>query len=107
MMRDLALEAVDQLLLGKASLFEEPFHERVVALGDLLDQLLTPAGRFTLQARRDVAKLEFTGAIRSIEISSHRYEVDHATEILLFPDGDLDGDDVLAELFLHRFECAR
>ena len=44
-MRDFALEAVEQLFLREAALLEETLHQRVVAFGDFLDQLLAPVSR--------------------------------------------------------------
>ena len=57
MMPDFALQAVEQLFLRQAALIEEALHQRVVALGDLLDELRAPVVGLGFQLRGDVDRL--------------------------------------------------
>ncbi len=105
-MRDFALHAFDQLFLRQPALLEEALHQRVVAFGNLLDELLAPIIGVALEVRRDVGELVLAG-VALVDPGLHRNEIDHAAEVFLFADRELDRHDVLAELLLQRFERAR
>jgi hypothetical protein len=107
MMRDLAPQSVDQLVLRESSLLEELLHQRVIALGHLLDQLLAPRLGIALEVRRDVDDVELSGAVGVVLVRLHGDEIDHAAEVLLFADRQLDRHDVLAELLLQGLQRAR
>ena len=106
-MADFALQTIEQLFLRQAALIEEALHQRVVALGDLLDELLAPVVGLGFQLRGDVDRLVLARAVGRVLPGLHRHEVDDAGEVFLLADRQLDGDDVLAELLLQRVERAR
>ncbi len=103
---DLPLEALDQLFLGEPALLEEALHERVVALGDLFDELLARLIRLLAQVRGDLLDAQFSGPVRLVPVQLHRDEIDRAAEVLLLADRDLDRDDALPELPLERLDRA-
>ena len=54
MMSDFALQSIEQLFLRQSALIEEALHQRVVALGHLLDELRAVVVGLGFQIRRDV-----------------------------------------------------
>ena len=106
MMRDLPLQAIDQLLLRQPALIEESLHERVVAFSHLFDELLPPIVRVALQRGGDVDRVELPRTIRGVLVGLHAHQVDDSFEIFLFADGKLDGHHILAKLFLQGLQGA-
>ncbi len=107
MVRDLAPQAVDQLFLREAALLEEALHQRIVALGDFLDQFLAGIVRLGLAVVGDVDRLVLSGAVGRVLVCLHRHEIDHAREVFLLAERELDGHDLLAEFLLQGLEGAR
>ena len=106
MVADFALQTVDQLFLRQSALLEEALHERVIALGDFLDERRAHLVRLALHVRRDVGSFELSRSVGRVDVRLHRDQIDDAFEILFFADRKLDRNDVLAELFLQRLERA-
>ena len=88
------------------ALLEELFHQGVVALGHHFHQRLVGGLRGVGQVRRNIALLALAVAIRRVGVGFHADQVDHALEVALGADGDLDRHGGAAEGFLDACQGA-
>ena len=94
------------LLLGDLLALEELVRELVVGLGDGLDHRLAMLLRLGQQLGRDVHDLDVMAEVVAVQDRLHRDEVDHALEVLLGADRDLDRHGVGAEAVLDHVDAA-
>ncbi len=88
------------ILGGEGPGLEEFFHELFVALGHLLHKLFKRGIRPGLHVRGDLGFLRTRGAVAGGEERLAADQVHHAVESRFLPDGNLDGEDPIAEFLL-------
>ena len=86
--------------------FEELLHQRVVGLGNHLDERLPSGLRCSCELAGDGSFSRLAAAVRREGPCLHRHEIDDAAKILLFSDWQLDRDDRTPEDTAQRFERA-
>ena len=99
-------EPADQLLLRQRAGVEELLHQRVVGLGDHLDQRFARRLGRRLHLARAPAPRSACRCLAGERPRLHRHQVDDAVERLLFADRQLDRDDGAAEHAAQRLERA-
>ena len=77
----------DQVFLRNGSLFEEFFEQGVVAFGHQFDQLFVLGLGLVFHVGRNLNFFSLAVAAQFVGVGLHGHQIDHAAEVLLFPDG--------------------
>ena len=93
-----------QVLDGQRSLLEKLLHQRVVALGHHLHQLLVPFARRVGEFGGDLLHLRAAVAVGLVEMGLHRHQVHHAAEALFRADRQMHGHRAAPEHLVDRCE---
>jgi hypothetical protein len=102
-----AAEGVHDLLLFHLAAVQVLLEERVVGLGDRLDQLLAVGLRLGAELLGDLRHVERRAEVLALELDRlHPDEVDDAAVLPLAPERDLDRRRVGVQLRLHHLDAA-
>ncbi len=88
---------------GQRALVEELFEQRVVALGHHLDQRFVRRSARPRPGRGDVAFLALAVAVQRIGVRFHAHQVDHAFEVALRADGQMNREPRCGRRRIARF----
>ena len=94
-----------QRLLGDLGFLEDQLEQLVVVVGDLLEQVLARGRGGVGELRRDLGLFLFLAEVVLVDDRLHRHQVDHAEEVGLGADRQLDRHGVRAEAVDHRLHA--
>ncbi len=96
----------DQIFFGNRSLLEELLHQFVVALRHQFDQLFVCFLRLRSHIGRDLRLLALAAPSQFVRVGLHAHQVDHAAQILLAPDRQLNRNHIPPERMDQRLQHA-
>ena len=91
---------------GELFAVEELFHQRLVGLRHVLDELVVILLRLLGHIRRDLGLLDIGSEVIGINICLHQHKVDNPLKIRFRADGKLNRDGIALEAVLHHVDDA-